>query len=398
MREYNKEGHVMRRRRLHQVIVGTVSAVLVGVALLRQYSASDEVQRGPRIVQARRNDNRTYFVQATNSFGRYSNMRIALLRSASIASYLNRTLVFAPFANCLDDESVQDLFDMSHIDAVPTAANLKPMCRPAETTPAFMLMRRKCPRGIYLCPEGTEKATTATPKELLDAENFYWLLPHARYFYEHGAMLWRPRYANNDQWSLESVVRSSQWDPTAIPRCVGVQETFYFGMHPTSIQQYQQQFNMMQRMVLPSKRISKAVDNFLRAHRVHSRPFAGMHLRLTDIGGKTTANGLDCSADVYAFIVTIKSFAPLYPNMPTLLATDNETSSCTQVIVNKLSPIFVKSGIWKASSCMEAAFVQEVLARASAFVGVSNSTFSRAIEGIREHRHRYPTRGYLIGV
>lgn len=400
MREHSKVGPFgPRQKRLLHVVVGAVSVALVCVALLKiGHQSRNDLRKAQARLQNNDHHDR-FFVQATNSFGRYSNMRIALLRSASIATYLNRTLVFAPFANCLDDESVGDLFDLSQIDAMPALGNLKPMCRPAETTPAFMLMRRQCPRGTYLCPKGKDKVqTTLTPKELLDADNFYWLLPHARYYYEHGGVLWRPTYADNDQWTLESVVRLSQVDSTIMPRCLGVQETFYFGMHPKSIPEYQRRFSEMQRQLAPSERISKAVEAFLRAHRVDSRPFAGIHLRLTDIGGKKKARGLDCSADVYAFVDKIKSYAPLYPNMPTLLATDNEKSNCTKVVVDRLNPIFVKSGIWKASSCMEAAFVQEVMARASAFVGVSNSTFSRAIEGIREYRYQHPTRAHLIGV
>lgn len=102
----------------------------------------------------------SFFVQATNSFGRYTNMRRALIASAALARYLNRTLIYAPFGNCLDDESVDDVLDFSLLDARPMLANLKPICRPHAPSVAVMLMQRAC---SFNGPGCTEPAASARP-------------------------------------------------------------------------------------------------------------------------------------------------------------------------------------------------------------------------------------------
>jgi hypothetical protein len=85
----------------------------------------------------------SFFVQASNSFGRYTNMRRALISSAALARYLNRTLIYAPFGNCLDGESVEDVLDFSLLEARPMLANLKFLCRPHRPNFAIMRMQRK---------------------------------------------------------------------------------------------------------------------------------------------------------------------------------------------------------------------------------------------------------------
>jgi hypothetical protein len=317
-----------------------------------------------------------YLVQATNAYGRYSNMRRALLNALSLASYLNRTLVYAPFGNCLNDEGVEDLFDFSSHSAQPMTVNLKPVCKPHPGR-SSMIVRKKC-QDPYICMREADspRASQYQPEVLYTA-----------------GFLWRPRHAQADLWTLDEIRQISRSEPT---RCIAMQETFYVTSDLAIADRIKlnEMHNHMQAMLLPTKRIQDAAAAYLHERGLDARRFAAIHLRLTDIGGKTNTRGLDCTADVFEFIAKIKS----HGDMPVLLATDNPASNCTQVVASALRTTLVESGIWSPDSCMEAAFVQEVMGRSYAFVGVRNSTFSAAIEGIRMTRYKQELNGNLYSV
>jgi hypothetical protein len=325
-------------------------------------------------------------VQAANAYGGYSNMRRSLLNSMAFAAYLNRTLVYSPFANCLNDEIPEMLFDLSPLRVQPIVANLKPMCNPQRPTltSSSMIVRKFCP-GPYVC------LREGSPPEGGPAS-----LKHSNYShpeaYFTGGFLWRPRHPRGDAWTLAELASISSGETT---RCVGLQEGFYFRLDPADGREFWPYYERAHRSLLPSKRIRKAADAFLKKHGLASRPFAAIHLRLTDLGGRAGLNGLDCTADVHGIVDKTKSYGQ---GMPVLLATDDLTSRCARVVVEGLQPIIVESGVWDPRSCSEAAFVQEVMGHASAFVGVSNSTFSGAIEGIRLYRYNRRTRGHLFSV
>lgn len=317
----------------------------------------------------------SFFVQATNSYGRYTNMRRALITSAALARYLNRTLIYAPFGNCLDDESVDDVLDFSLLDARPMLANLKPLCRPHAPSYAAMLMQRACPLNGPGCTEPAASARPPVPT-----------------FAFAGGFMWHAMYPEEEQtWSLQSMISRAGRHQ----RCVGVQGSFYLRFVVTEdVHKFTSHREEVERLLLPSKPIRDAVHVFLGKHDLASKQFTAMHLRLTDIGAKTSERGLGCSVDVHAIVGKVKSFG----DMPVLLATDDELSNCTRVVVNSLNVTFVRSGIWDPRSCMEAAFVQEVMGHATALVGIEGSSFSSTIETIRRIRGNQTLEGYMFPV
>lgn len=315
-----------------------------------------------------------YLVQATNAYGGYSNMRMSLLRSLALATYLNRTAVYAPLGNCLNDESLEHIFDLSQFQATPMPANIKPTCVPDPKLASSMLVRNECP-GDYIC--GREKAA-----------------PRVRYLhpevYFTGGFNWRPRYPTaNGTWGLHDIAAVANTEPS---RCIALQEGLYFRMSPSDITAFTVYYQEAITMLLPAREIEEAAQAFLARHHLRLVAFAAIHLRLTDIGGKNL-NGLGCSANISDFVTAVRS----HGRMPVVLATDDESSGCTQMVIEQLKPIMVRSHRWLGErSCKEAAFVQEVLAHSSVFVGVQNSTFSAAVEGIRLLRHRRRIRGRLF--
>lgn len=263
------------------------------------------------------------------------------------------------------------MLDLSKLDARPIVANLKPLCRPKTLNTSYMLMQQARPQeshGTYAAVHQSLPASVVTC-----------------------GFVWEPRYAEQQNWTLQRMAEESQ----GLRQCVGVQYSFFFQFSSrTQNGEYHPYRVHVERMLLPTNAIRDASDDFLKRNELFSRPFAAMHLRLTDIGAIKSAKGLDCSVDVRAFVDKIKS----YGDMPVALATDNEKSNCTRVVIESLPVTLVKSGIWDPSSCMEAAFVQEVMGHASAFVGVRKSTFSMEIESIRTARHRHRHLGHMFGV
>lgn len=365
-------------RARRSVIAGVVFATLILLAnVAAVVSIGFPCNRSHPTSELRQREDARYFVQAANAYGGYSNMRVSLLRTLALANYLNRTPIYAPLGNCLNDEAPEDVFDLAPFHALPMGANLKPTCRPHPLLSSSMIVRKECP-GDYIC--GREKAG-----------------PRVRYLhpevYLTGGFNWRPRYpSDNGTWGLNDITDVSNKEPS---QCIALQEGFYFRMSPSDIASFNVYYEAAMRTLLPASEIELEVQSFLIRHGLLSGPFAAIHLRLTDLGGKTDLNGLGCSANISDFIAAVKGHA----DMPVLLATDDEASNCTRLVVNELRPILVRSGKWLGErSCKEAAFIQEVLAHSFVFVGVRNSTFSAAIEGIRLLRHRQKVRGKLFTV
>ena len=73
------------------------------------------------------------------------------------------------------------------------------------------------------------------------------------------------------------------------------------------------------------------------------------------------------------------------------VATDDWHSPCTAAVLRAFpGAVHVASDVWHPDSCREAAFVHDVMAASTWFIGHARSTFSLAIATIRAVQHGRP--------
>ena len=325
-----------------------------------------------------------FLVQTLSTYGRYSNMRIAFVDHATLAHYTNRTLLFAPFQNCEDGETgLDDLLDTSgwagivRLREAPSPAQLNLTCAPDAST---MLVHadwdgfRNFNSPSWLVgalPAGSK------PGDVWQHGNVSWVLRGMCRIYDEAIPITGACVSVHNIWRLES--------------------RYHDRTHA-----------VLQQRLRPARAVEAEVRRFLVAHKLLAHrpnstlgsepplPFVGAHLRLTDIGGSRGRTG-PCRVNLTAFSAEVRRAMRQLGTATVLLGTDDLQAECATAFIAEFQPVVVASGVWRPSSCREAAFSHEVLALSSGFVGsTTNSTFFETIEAIR--RHRVHLKGALPGV
>ena len=329
-----------------------------------------------------------YLVQALNAYGRYSNARIAFVDHAVLAHYTNRTLLYAPFHNCEAGETIDDLLDTSgwagivQLRALATV-QLNLTCGRTSAPPVMFVRADWAGFQLFDSPEWLAGALPASSKP-----GDVWL---------HG----------NVSWTLRGMCLIFDDATPVVSSCIGVHNIWRLEMR-----YLEHTHAVLQRRLRPAPAVQAEVRRFLEAHslsRQHnatSHPdagapgegppaapvlFVGAHLRLTDIGGGTGRTGLPCRVNMTLFSEAVHLAMEQVGTATVLLASDDLQAPCALAFIAEFRPVIVASGVWRPSSCREAAFSQEVLALSAGFVGSNvNSTFSETVEVIRRHRVRQP--------
>jgi hypothetical protein len=196
--------------------------------------------------------------------------------------------------------------------------------------------------------------------------------------------------------------------PTAAHACVAA-HALYSSVDFTA---FPAVFDTVQAALRPAAMVAARAAAFLRQHglgqasaRTPLSPWLALHLRLTDIAGSSgTASVLyRCARDPRALLQVVygalrawsaEAGGADYESDPVArgglrlaVATDDPHSACINLLRSEFPGfIQVESGRWHSDSCREAAFVQEVLAAGTWFLGSGPSTFSQAVAVMRATR------------
>jgi hypothetical protein len=146
----------------------------------------------------------------------------------------------------------------------------------------------------------------------------------------------------------------------------------------------------IQASLLPSKSISSAVDRFFANHSIISHSYVGVHIRSFQSNFVRTC--LENRDQIFAVVNELITSTGS-TNDTLLYGIDHMDAS--KACIQTLSPLFersieISSGAFNPESCNEAAFVQEVLAMSTAFMGNEISTFSITVNQMRIARYDYP--------
>lgn len=302
-----------------------------------------------------------YLVQLTNEYGRYSNMRIALSKVATLAAALQRTLVYARWGECPDP--VEGALDVGQLGAaaglrvVPFGprGSLSALCPDDSVLLVF--------RGVGL-NKGPSVADAA-----------------ARGRWSYAGVVWRLALTTRDELTAASLAEPA----LAAAPCIAIFTGFELAVD-------EQARTMIVNTLEPTAAVRHAAAAFLAnvSARIGGPEVVGVHMRLTDIGGGPGRVHPACRVNTTLLWEIARSISAAHRRATWLLATDDESNACARAFAADFNATHVESGVWKGGSCTESAFTQEVLGYTAAFIGSAQSTFSRAVEEIRTHRQRAP--------
>lgn len=323
-----------------------------------------------RLERKRSHKRDEYVVLASNNYGRYSNMRRAFISAGSLAVYTNRSLLYTLPMNCEPLVAWEELIDTSALPFSAVPAN---------------------PRSLRACFEPPGQPMLINHK-YQSCSSRYWM-PEARagrYF--NSLIEWSSIMppVPGEAWSLNSAAKE-----IAGHRCGGIQCPWAMFAADAATQRLH---DAVERSLLPSRLIKGEVDRFLAHNSLIApgggiKPFVGIHLRLTDIGGSHNAS---CRLNITDVMHHVEKLQATTESVFVALATDDITSQCARLLTDRFKALHVASSMWTSASCQEAVFVQEVLGQSIGFVGHSGSTFSVAIETIRLQRHSARHSGFFL--
>jgi GDP-fucose protein O-fucosyltransferase len=146
----------------------------------------------------------------------------------------------------------------------------------------------------------------------------------------------------------------------------------------------------IQGSLMPSKSISSVVDQFLSNHSLTPHSYVGVHIRSFQSNFVRT-----CIENRDQIVAVVKELIASTGSSNATLLYGIDHQDASKACIQTLSSLFetsieVSSGVFDPESCNEAAFVQEVLAMSSAFMGNEISTFSITVNQIRIARYKYP--------
>jgi hypothetical protein len=344
-----------------------LSFLCVVIAFFNTTSLPTSVQLFVRAAET----SREYILMASNNYGRYSNMRMAFILSGAFAMYTNRTFLYTLPLNCQPQVTWDELLDVRHLPFPAFAAEPKHILGCHRHIQGHMLVNHNpvsC-HSQYAIPQPDPQR------------------------YINSFLRWLPIFSpNGTKWSMEQAARK-----IASSHCAGIMCPWDMFETDGAVLST---MATIERHVRPSSAIDDVVQSFARQNGIFDtmgviRPFVGIHLRLTDIGGQGSEQG--CKINMTEVIGHAERLGKELNSSIFALATDSKDSTCAKSIISRFSPVMVFSNAWADSSCQEAVFVQEVLAKSTAFIGHKGSTFSIAIESMRQHRYHARVPGIYVG-
>ena len=237
------------------------------------------------------------------------------------------------------------------------------------------------PLDMATVPEAVKSYARADIDSLADAE------PYASHFPAH--------YIRRDLKAFLTDHYFPYRMKALAQRCVVIQ-TLYLNVNWALIP------GMFQRVAAntwPSPTLETQVASWFNRNGVPQHKAVGVHLRLTDLAsGLPFGFAHNCEANPAFVVESLRGLVASSPGadaLPLLIASDNFGSPCAAAVTSAFpNHKRVESG--HLHGCEETAFIQEVLARTSGFVGNSLSSFTVSIHWARTARYGKATNTSLF--
>jgi hypothetical protein len=301
-------------------------------------------------------------VQGANTYGRYSHARIAQAELVSLALASNRTVVLSDIAAC-HSEPVETLVDFPTLNMLLPAAPVTAMALPAL-----------CAGSTMVAHPSLHQYSTSRLGPIVHFHGVNWTVVNST--------------APSGADPLSGAALTAYQQPPGA-RCTGIIGLF----GAVAVLE-----GVVWGRLRPVTAVLTAAAAFLHRLGVSPGGFVGLHLRLTDIGGDSVGGHAGCRYDLRHIVALVSEEQKRLRTAALLIAIDDPASACTVDVLSHFpnATSFVSSGIWTSTSCLEAQFVQEVLAQSGGFVGTSASTFSDIVQKLRHRVYNATTemRGY----
>jgi hypothetical protein len=353
----------------------------------------------------------------TMRYGRFSNKLFGFIESAAIAAALNRTLLTPAMDRC-QGTKMADMYDLPRLSAFAPAleyADTHPntslatpafcgSATPSDPAPFTSVLSRlwgdedRWEEGPFTMfgvawngtwvPRGQGEIPLGTPFRSGDNTDV------------QGSRIFQDYYSGE----VRNLMGYTMVAPELVAymalqhrhRCIAINSLFV-NTNWAVIPQY---FLGVMSHLYPAPGVNGHVLAFVAKHGLDAAPFIGLHMRLTDMAEHGGQPGYSRSCvkdrDNNTMVRIVEEHIAKWrlqgavPPPKVAIASDDFNSGCAQTLLAHLGPdraVKVDSGgIYDPTSCIEAVFDQDILARSSYFLGHAQSTYSTVIHWLRTVR------------
>ena len=359
-----------------------------------------------------------YLILRTIAYGQYSNQKLSFLDGLGLAAFVGRTLVAPRLKSCSGNVSAP-LYD---VDAATAGAGA------LRYHPATTDLRRMCgPTGILVALRPVEKVL-AVPRAdwrrssrttLVHAGITWTVMNLAEAVPDAGVPADLAAFARKEDVDLDVVEPYASYYPRPVAsECARLLTDPALPWRLRTLSDvpcvmFDHLFCDVQWAVMGSggaafvstvkavqtvAPIEAAVDAWFRKRGIPQHVAVGVHLRGGDMRNRA-GFPRDCNGDprvgVDALRALVAAAGPAAAERPLLIATDDATSPCAAAVLAAFPrhvlvepPESSIAGIGGLGGpCVSNAFMQEVLARTSAFMGTGASTWSTSVHWLRVARY-----------